>query len=187
MDASSKVVLTNEKVNLIPYYAWAHRGKGEMEVWVPEKANAARVKQPPTIASTSTVTGSRPAATLKALNDQMEPANSNDHSIIYYHWWPLRDTVQWVQYDFVKPSSVSSTSVYWFDDSPYGECRIPASWKIFYKDGDTWKPVRNKTPYEINKDKYSLLSFEPVTTSALRIEVTLPEKFSTGMLEWKVE
>lgn len=27
-------------LTLIPYYAWAHRGKGEMAVWLPQEVNA---------------------------------------------------------------------------------------------------------------------------------------------------
>jgi uncharacterized protein len=38
IDASGQSVSTVEKpITLIPYYAWAHRGKGEMTIWFPEK------------------------------------------------------------------------------------------------------------------------------------------------------
>ena len=121
-----------------------------------------------------------------ALNDQMEPKNSNDQSIIFYHWWPKKDTVQWVQYDFQKTETVSSSKVYWFDDNPFGDCRVPAGWRLLYKKDDQWVPVKNKKEYELNKDKYSEVQFEPVSTSALRIEITLPKEHSAGMMEWSV-
>ena len=174
-------------VKLIPYYSWAHRGAGEMMVWIPEKADAARPLPAPTIASGSKISASTPRRTLLALNDQMEPKNSNDQSIIFYHWWPMKDTVQWVQYDFEKQYSVSSSNVYWFDDGTYGECRIPAAWRLLYKKGDEWVPVKNLSPYEVNKDQYSSVKFESVTTNALRLEITLPEKYSSGMMEWIVK
>jgi hypothetical protein len=122
-----------------------------------------------------------------ALNDQMEPKNSNDQSVTFYHWWPMKDTVQWVQYDFEKPAAVTSSKVYWFDDGPFGGCRIPAGWRLLYKDGEAWKPVKNKTAYEVNKDAYSTVSFEPITTQALRLEVTLPKEHAGGIMEWIVE
>ena len=123
----------------------------------------------------------------KALNDQYDPKNSQDHSAIYLHWWPKKNTLEWVQYDFEQQSTVSESSVYWFDDGPFGGCRIPASWRLLYKDGDNWVPVKNITPYEIAKDKYNSVKFEPVTTKALRMEVKLPEDFATGLHEWMVK
>jgi DUF1680 family protein len=175
------------EVTLIPYYAWAHRGAGEMMVWIPENPEATRPLPAPTIASLSTVSASYMHRNIKALNDQMEPENSNDHSIVYYHWWPKKDTVQWVQYDFKKPTSVSSSRVYWFDDGPEGGCRIPAEWKLFYRSNGSWMPVNNKTPYAVRKDQYSSVNFEKIETDALRMEITLPKEFASGIMEWTVE
>jgi hypothetical protein len=93
--------------------------------------------------------------------------------------------VQWVQYNFEKPASVSSSKVYWFDDGPFGGCRIPAGWRLLYKDGESWKPVKNKTAYDVKKDMYSEVSFESVTTQALRLEVTMKDH-SGGIMEWIV-
>jgi hypothetical protein len=174
-------------VTLIPYYAWAHRGEGEMMVWIPEKAGTARPLPAPTLASQSTISASYKTRNLKALNDQMEPRNSNDHSIVFYHWWPKKDTVQWVQYDFQKPATVTSSRVYWFDDGPDGGCRIPAGWKLFYRKKNKWIPVKNNVGYEIKKDQYSSVKFEAVTTSALRMEITLPKEYASGIMEWVVE
>ncbi|RAW02281.1 glycoside hydrolase family 127 protein [Pseudochryseolinea flava] len=174
------------EVKLIPYFTWAHRGTGEMTVWIPAKAAAAQPLPSPTIASTSEITASHKSRTLMALNDQMEPKNSNDQSIIFYHWWPMQDTTQWVQYDFKKNETVSSSKVYWFDDGPFGGCRIPAGWRILYKSGDQWLPVKTKKNYEILKDKFCEVTFEPVTTNAVRLEINLPKEHSSGVMEWSV-
>jgi hypothetical protein len=45
-----------------------------------------------------------------------------------------------VQIDFPKMSEVSQLGIYWFDDTGVGECRVPESWKVFYKDGEKWNP-----------------------------------------------
>jgi DUF1680 family protein len=174
-------------VTLIPYFAWAHRGAGEMTVWIPRKAGVAQPTPAPTIASKSKLSASHKARTLMALNDQMVPRSSNDQSIIFYHWWPLKDTVQWVQYDFEKPARVGGSQVYWFDDSPFGDCRLPLGWRLLYRQGEQWLPVKNTAPYGVEKDRYSGVSFEPVTTDALRLEVTLPKEHSAGILEWSVQ
>lgn len=34
-DAAGKLAVRDVKLTLIPYYAWAHRGEGDMEVWLP--------------------------------------------------------------------------------------------------------------------------------------------------------
>ena len=77
--------------------------------------------------------------------------------------------------------------VYWLDDTGSGECRVPASWRVLYKEGEAWKPVEAGGPYEAEKDRYNKVSFKPVTTSGLRLEVTLQPQWSAGIQEWKVK
>jgi uncharacterized protein len=44
VNASQNLVTTeNRKLFAIPYYAWAHRGKGEMMIWLPEKITAVEI------------------------------------------------------------------------------------------------------------------------------------------------
>jgi DUF1680 family protein len=186
-DKDGKTVLKNEQeFTAIPYYAWAHRGPGEMEVWLARDESKARILPQPTIASTSrvSVSGDKNGA---AINDQWEPKDSNDHSVSYLHWWPNRGTTEWVQYDFTKPETVSTVDVYWFDDTGRGGCRVPESWRVLYKAGNSWIPVVNDEPYGVEKDKYNTVHFTPVRTSALRLEIKLQQKFSAGIHEWKVE
>jgi hypothetical protein len=124
----------------------------------------------------------------RSVNDQYEPADSKDPSASYLHWWPKKNTTEWVQYDFDSSYTVSQSIVYWFDDSPWGGCRIPASWKIYYRTtSGEWAPVKNTSAYEIEKDKYSTVKFEPVTTTTLKLEVQLPAEFATGIHEWIVK
>jgi DUF1680 family protein len=185
---SDALLHTTQQVTAIPYYAWANRGPGEMEVWIPFDASKAKPKPAATIASKSRISGSAPSPRMyRALNDQYDPQDSKDASASYLHWWPKRNTTEWVQYDFDSAYTVSESQVYWFDDGPWGGCRIPASWKLYYKQGDNWVPVKNSTPYEIAKNKYNTVRFEPVSTTALKLEVQLPADNSTGIHEWIVK
>jgi DUF1680 family protein len=187
-DANNQLAFSPATLTAIPYYAWANRGNGEMSVWLATQPTVARVTPAPTIASASKLSASTPSKTLMALNDRETPKNSNDHDNIYYHWWPKKDTTQWVQYTFAKPTTVSSSNVYWFDDGPWGGCRIPASWKLLYQtSAGEWKPVTNKTPYAVTKDQFDTVTFEPVETSALRMEIQLPKEASAGIIEWSVD
>jgi hypothetical protein len=82
---------------------------------------------------------------------------------------------------------VSSSEVYWFDDTGRGGVRVPASWRLLYKSGDQWLPVETTSPFGVARNAWNALSFKPVTTSALRIELSMQEKFSAGLQEWKVK
>ena len=173
-------------MTFIPYYAWAHRGASQMAVWVPDDLSKARPLPAPTIASTSRVRTSGGSGA-GAINDQLEPASSIDHDNPFFHWWPTKGTLEWVQYDFAEPTTVSAVEVYWFDDTGIGECRLPASWRLLYRDGEDWKPVDAQGPFGVAPDLYNRVAFEPVETGALRLEVQLPENFSAGIHEWRVE
>ena len=170
----------------IPYYAWAHRGKCEMTVWAARTIGRAMPLAAPTLARRSVASASRGIAA-DALNDQLLPKSSDDESIPYMHWWPHKGTTEWVQYDFPSGQSVSRAQVYWFEDTGEGECRVPASWRILYKGGADWIPVQNTSPYIVEKDRLTPVSFEPVNTQSLRVEVQLQSGFSAGIFEWTIE
>ena len=184
----NKIEESNGELVAIPYYAWANRGAGEMSVWLANQKSASKPLPAPTIAYTSKLTASTKSKALMALNDQVEPENSNDHNVIYYHWWPKKNTLEWIQYDFAKAEKVSSSKVYWFDDGPFGGCRVPASWKLFYKDANgSWIPVKNITVYGVDKNKSNEVKFEPIETTALKMEIQLPKDNASGMYEWSVK
>ncbi|MHC4081322.1 MAG: glycoside hydrolase family 127 protein [Planctomycetota bacterium] len=173
----------------VPYYAWDHRDPGEMTVWIPTSPELVRPVGPPTVASTSRVSASHcwESDSILAVNDQLEPEGSGDHSIPRLTWWDHLGTSEWVQYDFDEPRWVSSTSVYWFDDTGVGRCRVPATWRLLYRQDDAWKPVPAPSGYGVQRDVYNRVEFDPVETSALRIEVQLRPDCSGGILEWRFE
>ena len=74
-----------------------------------------------------------------------------------------------MEYGFKAPTEVSSAEAYFVDDRRF--CRLPASWRILYKDGNAWKPVANKEPYTVDKDTFNRVNFKPVKTTAVRLEV----------------
>ncbi len=185
------VVKKDQQLTLIPYYAWANRGASEMAIWLARNESALMPVAPPTIASTSRVTALhfRDKMRLHAytINDQLEPKSSNDRSAPQFSWWPFVGIREWVQYDFLRPEKVSAVKVYWFDEQPDGGCRAPKSWRLLYKDGFQWKPVAGASEYGIERDRYNRVTFDPVETTALRIELQMQTDFSTGILEWQVE
>jgi len=194
-DAQGKVTRNEGKFTAIPYYAWANRGRDQMVVWIPDAESAAKPAPWPTLATSSKVTASTGGVRVtaegmekhpEAVNDGEEPASSSDPGS-YFDWWPEKGKTEWIEYAFPKTATVSGVKVYWFDDSGRGEVRVPASWRILYKDGDAWKPVVSAGPWGVERDKYNTVAFKPVTTSGLRLEVTMQPAWSAGVEKWKVD
>jgi hypothetical protein len=124
--------------------------------------------------------------TVHALSDGLLPKNSNDHTIPRFTWWDHRGTVEWVQYTFEAPQKISWCEVYWFDDTGKGQCRVPASWRVLIRKGEMWEPVTGASEYGTKPDQFNKVTFDAVETKEIRIEVQLQEKFSGGILEWRV-
>ena len=91
------------------------------------------------------------------------------------------------QLEFKQPAKVSEVTVWWFDDTGSGECRLPASWRLSYRAEDgSWKPVERASAYTSTKDGSDRVTFTPVNTGALRLDIKLAENFSAGLYEWTV-
>jgi len=164
----------------IPYFAWANRGMGEMTVWMarqPAKARQLPTPLPVGVARVSSSGGIEKKWTgyndqnddISAVYDGEEPLSSADESNLYFRMRPRAGQSAWVEYEYQGTRRIASSDVYWVDDRRF--CRLPSSWRILYRDGDQWKPVRALGAYAVEKDRFSRITFEPVTTSAVRIEV----------------
>ena len=183
-----QLTTTSVCLKLIPYYAWNHRKPGNMNVWIPIDLNATSPSKPATLASKSKVTASQEVPSINAVNDRLVPRDGNDRSVPYTHWWPKNGSTEWLQYDLPQKTQVQCSSVYWFDDQPWGGCKVPDSWRILYKDDSgSWQPVANPDAYNTAKGVGNTVHFTPVTTDALRLEIKFPEDKSCGVFEWEIE
>ena len=183
-DAEGRLSVQDVTLTLIPYYAWAHRGSGRMAVWLPSDVKAAR---PAGTVATYKITASHQTSALSSVADGLVPQDENDRTIPYYHWWPKNGSTEWVAYEFPQARKVSSAEVYWFDDAPWGGCRVPRAWSLYYMDNaGQWQPVANPGEYTVRKGDANMVTFDPVTTTAVKLEVVLPEKNSAGVFEWTV-
>lgn len=164
----------------IPYYAWANRGMGEMQVWLPrqgEKARATPIVPPVPIAAVRSSGEIEKKWTgyndqnddLAAVYDGVNPLSSADESNLYFRMRPPVDRPAWVEYEFKKPVTIATADVYFADDKRF--CRLPSSWRVVYRDGSQWKAVAARGAYGVAKDRFNHVAFDPVTTTAVRIEV----------------
>lgn len=186
IDDKETVEKSEKNFLAIPYYAWAHRGKGEMTVWLAREEPTVNPLGQPTLASISKVSASF-GKNPEAVQDLLEPKTSSDQEVPFFHWWPHKGAAEWIQYDFPELSELSMTEVYWFDDTGRGECRPPQSWRILYWDGKEWSPVYTVEKYGVEKDTYNTMTFETVQTNALRLEINSLPGFAGGIHEWRVK
>lgn len=183
-----KLLASDATLTMIPYYAWAHRGPGAMTVWMAQELSATQPTMQPTLASESTIDASHNVTSISAINDHLVPKDENDRSIPYYHWWPKEGTTEWISYEFPEVATIKSATVYWFDDAPWGGCRVPQAWQVYYKDaqGD-WQPVTGADRYGVEKGTANTVNFDPVATQAVKLEIQQPAGYASGLFEWEVK
>ncbi len=183
------ILTTGQKpFTAIPYYAWAHRGRSPMTVWPARTPEAARPEPADTLTYISKTTASYVHVSLDAIKDQIVPNRSSDSSARQLDFWPHKGTTEWLQFEWDDKHELFSVKVYWFDDSDHGGCRVPKSWRILYRDakGD-FRPVENAAAYETKKDTFNKVTFAPVETNALKVEIVLEKDWASGVQEVVIE
>ncbi len=169
-------------LTLVPYFAWCHRGAGEMQVFFPTEAkeeNAARDYK-------TSASFCFPKDSVAAAFDGVLPKASNDESIPRHTFWNHLGTDEWVACEFTVPEEVKGVEVYWFDDGSKGHCRLPASWKVQWRAAKNapWQEIAAAGP--IAKDKFCTVDFPaPVKAQAMRLNIKLQDGWSGGILEWR--
>ncbi len=187
-DKEGRLQAKDVKLTLIPYYAWAHRGSGKMAVWLPSNLSAARPGVPATAASQSKIDASTRTSALSSIKDGLVPTDADDRSVPYYHTWPKQGGTEWITYTFPKAMKVSACTIYWFDDGPWGGCRVPKAWRLSYRNEQgEWTPVKAISPYTCVKGEPNTVQFDAISTTALKLEIDQPDKFSIGLYEWEVK
>ncbi len=175
----------------VPYYAWANRTLSPMQVWLPRASKDVPLPPRPTVASRSKVSVSfaREGMGTASLVDQLLPENATDGFAPHFDFWPHHGGPESIEYAFAEPARVSGVGLAWFDDTPSGgACALPQGWRLLYRAADsTWKPVEQLKAPAPARGVLQRATFAPVTTSGLRLELTLQPERSAGLYEWSVE
>ncbi len=176
----------------IPYYAWDNREPSPMRVWLPTSPPPAMVRGAQQTATLSLSSHSGYAQP-EGVRDGVEPRSSSEQPARLCHFWPNKGPIdsaepsrtEWIEYTWSEPIAVGGVRVYWFDDTGRGECRLPKAARVFYRKGDAWMPLPGGA-IPVALDRWCELRTSDVTTSALRLEIDLPNGFSAGVHEWTV-
>lgn len=120
---------------------------------------------------------------LAALNDERSPRSSREWEYGTYGNWPNTGT-QWVQYEWAKPIVTDRIEVYWWDDNR--GVRLPKACRLELWDGNNFIEITNASGLGVQANKFNVTTFPEVTTTKLRLKMEGNEKFSTGILEWRV-
>jgi DUF1680 family protein len=166
----------------VPYYLWAHRGKGEMTVWFPRTTTGAEPTGGSAMTSRAVILSS-PGTDPRGISDGTSPLNSRDST--GGRWCTLPGDTSWVEYRFPSPEEVSSVDVYWYEND--GICSLPASWRVMLWFDGRWVPAYNPDKlWGVEKDRYNNVVFEAFRTEKIRLEVIPKDGFQASVLEWKV-
>ena len=129
-------------------------------------------------------------AILKTLTDPREPKDSRDGGVgMFLMYAPtIAGGKQWIRMPFAEAKTVSRAKTYWWTEAyEHGGVREPASWRLLYKDGDAWKPVANPSAYGVALNQYNEVTFDPVKTTELKIEIQFQPGRCGSLIRWRVE
>ncbi len=115
------------------------------------------------------------AKALASLNGGFEPKLSWNWSVPHLKFedepGKLRmGTAEWVQYDFPQTVTVSSTQVYVLGGHLFD---VPQSVRLYYRTGGQWREIQDAQGAVGAKDRWNQISFSPVVTDGLRLELKL--------------
>ncbi len=184
-DLSGRLACERIGLTAIPYSMWANRGPTEMLVWIPRSASSAWIRPAPSLASQSRVSLSAGDCPLAA-SEPYEPGSSHDETRKTARLEPDGAGNVWIEYEFPEPTSISEASVYWFESTDWRRQCPPACWRLLYRSGGGYLPVRTEDVYATSLDRYHPIRFEPVVAAALRLEAVPRAQSTVGLLRWRV-
>ena len=175
------------KFRAIPYCFWDNRAASEMRVWVSPNPPPSPMRGYEKAAKVN-VSFQNSNCDPRGVNDGFVPVDSGELSPQQMHFWNHKGGQEWVQYSFQNAITVSSSKIFWFDDTGHGECRIPKTWVLQAKIGGAWKTVSLKSgkTFGIKLNAWNDVDFVPVKSSEFRILIDQQDNWSSGIHEWQI-
>jgi hypothetical protein len=127
---------------------------------------------------------------IKTLTDPRDPKRSEDGGVGMFLMYggSLFGSKQWIRMPFGTERTVSKAKTYWWTEHyEHGGVREPASWCLLYKKDGAWLPVPNASSYGVALNKYNEVTFDPVKTTELKMEIQFQPGRCGGLIRWRVE
>ncbi|GAA0438703.1 hypothetical protein Acor_78940 [Acrocarpospora corrugata] len=129
--------------------------------------------------ATASASYTSPWERVTAINDGVDPPNSNGTVNPRWGTWPNTGQ-QWALLTWPSAQTLNSADVYFFDDN--GGVRLPASWKLQTWNGSAYVDIPGTYPRALNQ--YNRVSFPAISTTRLRVLLQSGTN-SVGLLEVK--
>lgn len=131
---------------------------------------------------------------VSAVNDGIVRSNSYNPSKPRYGTWGNTSSYETVTYTWGSEVIIDSTDLYLWYDGTEGEYTsggilVPKSVEFEYLDAEgNWKSVPNAEGLGREMDKFNKTTFDPFTTTALRVKLNKQanDYNGVGIMEWKV-
>jgi hypothetical protein len=137
------------------------------------------------LSATASASYTSPWTTVSAINNGIYPIQSSDDNDLTPYWgdWPQVGT-HWIELDWTSPITTNGTEIYWADDG--GGLLPPSSWVVQYWNGSAWVNVGDQSGEPTAINQFDQVSFDPVTTTGLRISMQSSGTASVGVIQWVV-
>lgn len=120
---------------------------------------------------------------VNAINDGKAPQPTNSEADAWGTWGTQGPYIATLTWD--NPVRIDGSGILFHDDN--GGVRVPETYTMEYLDTDgNWQEVPNHSGYTTTKGAFSQLSFDSVTTTAVRVDLPRRGNAYPGIVEWEV-
>jgi DUF1680 family protein len=185
--------VSEETMNLIPYFAWNNRGNATMNVWFPRDKETAinslhEIKYDKDKFGDVSVTSCSKYGDIAALINGERPQHSADSTILRWISESNSEQKQSVEMKFKATQRVQSLGVYWADDNI--NVSVPKSWSLSYLKNGMWHPFQLYVTdfFGINKDMYVVVHpSSTLTCEGLRMSIQPQIGKQVGILDMDLD
>ncbi len=143
-----------------------------------------KVKEPVNLATVATMSETGHEGVLMgALNDCISVVDMKKINSWNFGIWLNRED-NWVTYTWKKPIKTDRVTLWFWGDKEH--VKSPESYKILYFNGTNYEEVKNSRGLRTEVESANNTTFDPVTTTSLKIEVNVSQGAYASLVEWEV-
>ncbi len=172
----------SQKLLAIPYFAWANRKVGYMDIWIArDPVSSTPLPRVTAIHDAKITDSAKGGGSFEALRDGRHGPRSESRNTPSVTLKGQDEGKAWIQCEWNEPRELDRSSVYWAVDRRsqvyWGErirgvdLALPRAWRVLYQEGDEWREVKTSDEYTLRLDLPNEVRFSPIKTRAIRLEI----------------